>query len=98
MFHLVEHLMQWFSSPNVVELQPNAISLDIQNPIIEMKFKQVKKIQHKNECFLICLFIQIRLILEFLQETTKYWMRYSERYCFYFSFLFINSKRKTMII
>jgi hypothetical protein len=40
---LVEHLIQWFSLPNVIELQPTAISLDIQNPIIEMKFKQVKK-------------------------------------------------------
>ncbi len=38
----MEHLVQWFSLPNVIELQPTAISLDIQNPIIEMKFKQVK--------------------------------------------------------
>ncbi|CAF1415924.1 unnamed protein product [Adineta steineri] len=58
--NLVEHLVQWFSSSNTNELQPTAISLDITNPIIEIKFKQ------------------IRLILEFLQETTKYWMRYSE--------------------
>ncbi|CAF1205961.1 unnamed protein product [Rotaria sordida] len=58
--NLVDHLVHWFSSSNVIELQPTAISLDIQNPIVEMKFKQ------------------IRLILEFLQETTKYWMRYSE--------------------
>ncbi|CAF3793816.1 unnamed protein product [Rotaria sp. Silwood1] len=60
--NLVDHLVQWFSSSNVIELQPTAISLDIQNSTIEMKFKQ------------------IRLILEFLQETTKYWMRYSENY------------------
>jgi len=41
---VVEHLVQWFSSSNVNELQPTAISLDIQNPIIEIKLKQVKKI------------------------------------------------------
>jgi hypothetical protein len=40
---VVEHLVQWFSSSNVNELQPTAISLDIQNPIIEIKLKQVKK-------------------------------------------------------
>jgi hypothetical protein len=38
----VEHLVQWFSSTNVPALQPTAISLDIQNPIIEMKLKQVE--------------------------------------------------------
>ncbi|CAF3974914.1 unnamed protein product [Rotaria magnacalcarata] len=60
--NLVEHLVQWFSSMAVIELQPNAISLDILNPTVEMKLKQ------------------IRLIVEFLQETTKYWMRYSENH------------------
>ncbi len=45
---LVEHLVQWFNSPNVIELQPTAISLDIQNSIVEMKFKQVKENLKKN--------------------------------------------------
>ncbi len=44
----VEHLIQWFSSPNIIELQPTAISLDIQNPLIEMKFKQVEIIERMN--------------------------------------------------
>ena len=41
---LVEHLIHWFSSSNVTELQPTAISLDIQNPIVEIKLKQVNPI------------------------------------------------------
>lgn len=41
---LVEHLIQWFSSSSVTELEPSAISLDIQNPIVEMKLKQVNSI------------------------------------------------------
>ncbi|UJR27576.1 hypothetical protein I4U23_008857 [Adineta vaga] len=65
--NLVEHLVQWFSSPNIDELQSTAISIDISNPIIEIKFKQVTKKK-----------IFYTLILDFLQETTKYWMRYSE--------------------
>ena len=39
--YLVEHLVQWFSSSNVIELQPTAISLDIHSPTVEMKLKQV---------------------------------------------------------
>jgi hypothetical protein len=81
---LVEHLVQWFSSANVIELQPAVISLDIQNPVIEMKFKQVKIVFFVLQ--VLYLFIQIRLILEFLQETTKYWMRYSERFFFLFKY------------
>lgn len=44
LYALVEHLVQWFSSPHVIELQATTISLDIQNPIVEMKFKQVTSI------------------------------------------------------
>ncbi|CAF1577401.1 unnamed protein product [Adineta ricciae] len=60
--NLVEHLIRWFSSSNIDELQPTAISIDTSDPIIEIQFKQT------------------RLILDFLQETTKYWMRYSENH------------------
>ena len=39
---LVEHLIRWFSSSNIDELQPTATFIDISDPIIEIQFRQVK--------------------------------------------------------